>query len=368
MDILVLTEGQKAKAISLEATAIVLDGMLTIEFVRGTANPLLNALEISYLEPHVAHAVTNGPYSAVDTDGDGFAVVAVDGTLSHTHGLGLHLLTWEWIFRSHVIGNGEKTSLRLPAGKNVVTLHVKDDGGYENSASTVITVNSENFPSVLSLEPATGAVTGGDFVTIVGSGFKYQADLTIVHFGGVQLTQADGLVVVDSTKIQVKVPLVAIAAPVTVEVETPLGTSSDAVVFTYVDGIPIEFSKTRIASIESPTRVAFAPNGCLYVSNDKGMLYKLTLGDDNQVTHTVKSMAIAELSGNRMILGIAFDPMDTSDNPDVYVSHSEPFHGYRLNSSGPGVNGKVSKLSGADLSIVKDIITGLPVSDRKYKQ
>jgi glucose/arabinose dehydrogenase len=68
----------------------------------------------------------------------------------------------------------------------------------------------------------------------------------------------------------------------------------------------------------------------------------------------------------RPVLGIAFDPTDTKANPDVYVSHSTIFHGSSSAYEGAAINGKVSKLSGANLDTITDIITGLPVCDRDH--
>jgi glucose/arabinose dehydrogenase len=54
--------------------------------------------------------------------------------------------------------------------------------------------------------------------------------------------------------------------------------------------------------------------------------------------------------------------MDTKEPyPTVYVSHSFLFHGDIVN-----YNGKVSAVSGSDMLTVKDIITGLPVSDHDH--
>ena len=63
----------------------------------------------------------------------------------------------------------------------------------------------------------------------------------------------------------------------------------------------------------------------------------------------------------RSILGIAFDPMDTSPNPTVYVAHSSLFHGQVVS-----YNGKVSAVSGKNLDQLEHKVTGLPVSDHDH--
>lgn len=92
------------------------------------------------------------------------------------------------------------------------------------------------------------------------------------------------------------------------------------------------------------------------------MLYKLTLDDEFNVLQTVESNIV----GDRQILGLTFDPMDTSANPSVYVSHSKTFHGEALSTSGESINGKVSKVSGSNLDVIEDVVTGLPVSDHDH--
>jgi glucose/arabinose dehydrogenase len=91
---------------------------------------------------------------------------------------------------------------------------------------------------------------------------------------------------------------------------------------------------------------------------------KFTLNADfTQVVSYVISQPVA---ANRKILGLAFDPLDTSTNPTVYCTSNEFFHGEWRDSSGKAINGKIHAVSGANLDIVVDIITGLPVSDHDH--
>jgi glucose/arabinose dehydrogenase len=62
-------------------------------------------------------------------------------------------------------------------------------------------------------------------------------------------------------------------------------------------------------------------------------------------------------------LGLAFDPMDTQKDIDVYFTASHFFHKGAKSSSGSAVNGRIRKASGPNLETVVDIISGLPVSD-----
>jgi glucose/arabinose dehydrogenase len=366
VDIMVLASGEQFKAQTLDTTAIVSDGVLLIEFVKvSNSNPKICAIEINLVGPHLAHAVTEGPYSAVDTDDDGFAVVPVDGSQSHTHAPGLSLIEWTWKVDGQLAGTGEVINLTIAVGEHDVTLFVLDDGGNDSADSTTITVFPFGYPAVLSLSPELGSVAGGDQITIIGSGFDYSASQMTVHIGDLEFSGSN-IVVVDSTTITVQSPTATLATPVPISVDTPLGTSN-AIDFTYVGGAPIEFTQGKVTDVYSPTTVAFGPDEKLYVGTSDGFILKLTLDDDFNVIESVSTSVIADLpGGNRTILGLTFDPMQTSQNPSVYVSHSYVFHGDPNSSSGDAINGKVSKVSGANLDTIVDVISGLPVSDHDH--
>ena len=84
-----------------------------------------------------------------------------------------------------------------------------------------------------------------------------------------------------------------------------------------------------------------------------GDLYKYTLNDSfTSVQNTVKFT----VAPGRFILGLACDPKDTSSNPAVYFSNSKAFHREYRNSFGLAINGKISKASGDDLTIVQDVV------------
>ena len=341
--------GGGSQEITLEAPVVVSDGTLSIQFIAsGVGNPKLNALEVVMIESHLAHAVTQGPYVAVDNDGDGSAVVALDGTLSHTHGYGLVLTEWNWIIDEQTRATGEVTSVQLPVGKHEVTLSVTDSGGNENAASTSIDVLPRGHPWISSIQPRRGLVSGGDMVSLSGYGF---GNVVGVQFGETKLLKSE-ILVLNATMIQFRSPLASLARPVSIQVETSVGTSN-TVSFTYYDGSPVVFMKGIVASIPSPTAVAFGPDHKLYVGTLRGQLFKLTLDNSWNVVESARSSLIANLENNRVILGIAFDPTDVmSDNPSVYVSHSRLFHGSSQSSSRAATNGKVSKLSGANLGML----------------
>lgn len=371
VDILVLTGGVKNQAVTLESTQVVSDGILVIEFVKlaNSGVPKACGIEVDLIGPHLAHAVAGGPYIAVapvlEDGSDGMAVIPVDGQTSHTHGPGLRLIEWLWKVSNEVVGTGEQPELMLPPGEHIVTLFVKDDDGNENAETTTITVLSSEHPTIQSLSPSSGDIAGGDLITITGSGFTYAASETVVHIGDLNLSDPD-ITVVDANTITVVSSVATIATPHPVAVSTPLG-KSNALDFTYIDGAPIAFTTKKVTDLYSPTTVAFGPDEKLYVGTGDGWIYKLTLDENFNIVNSMSSSVLQDPSGDlRTILGLVFDPLDTSSTPSVYVSHTHSFHGESVSSSGLAINGKVSVVSGANLDQIDDVVAGLPASDHDH--
>jgi hypothetical protein len=353
--------GGGQRAVVLTAYPLVDDGALTIT-VTAIANfnqPCMSGIEIKLSVPHIAHAVANGPYSAVDTTNIGSALVNVDAAESHTHGVGLDLSSWTWRKGSQIIGTGDITSFTLPVGSHEIVLTVVDTGGYIATDSATIVVNSFGFPDIVSLIPTSGNITGGDIVTITGSGFTYSANNTVVHFGVVSLT-GSAITILSSTTITVVSPLIPISVQVQVSVETPLGRSKGQA-FNYLSATPIAFTASKLMDFGQVTTGEFGPDGKLYVGTVKGKLGKITMNADYTA---VLGSVVSTVQFDRAILGITFDPMDAGNpNPPVYITSSLLFHGEIKSSSGTSINGKVSKVTGANLDVVTDVVTGLPVSD-----
>jgi len=279
----------------------------------------------------------------------------------HTrHGPGLVLVEYIWKTGSTVLGTGEKTSLTLPVGDHTVTLTVTDSGGNQSTEATTISVRSAAFPSVSGLSPESGPVAGGNEITITGSGFTSSASETTVKFGQNEVT-GSAITIVNVNTIKVKAPAASQGIPVDVSVKTKVGTSNTKL-YTYIGTSKIEFEEKNLKWFEKPTVVRFGPNGKLYVGNTIGQIGIFTVDDNLNLGDPV----IATVSQWRAICGIAFDPLDTSNNPDVYFSSAYFYHGEEKSSSGNAINGKISRASGANLDSVVDIITGLPVSDHDH--
>jgi IPT/TIG domain len=357
--------GGSMTAFTLEVAQVVDDGAVSIAFtnrIPKVDNPKVSGIEIKLLSGHLAHAVAGGPYDTVDTSNQGTVSLLVDGSASHTHGTGLALTQWIWKIGSTIVARGETSILRLPVGEYMITLTVIDSGENESAETTTVSIYPFGYPSITSIYPISGTIAGNEEVTIYGSGFTFSPEETTVHFGLTPLT-GSSISIVDATKIKVKSPRAVVGTPVSVRVQTPLHTSNTAT-FTYIASSKIEFISNKLTNIGSAVTATFGPDGKLYVGTLYGQLFKLTLNDDFSAVVRKTAVTVANF---RAILGIAFDPMDSGHpNPPVYCTSSYFFHGDPTSSSGQSINGKIHRVSGANLTIIEAIITGLPVSDHDH--
>jgi thermitase len=124
---------------------------------------LHNALTYALVNlPPVANA---GPDQTVtDDDGDGVALVTVDGSASFDpDGT---IVSYEWREGATVIGLGARQSVWLPVGAHTLTLDVKDDAGAAGTDSVVVTVKALNRPPIASNSSASTIVGAPVTVTL----------------------------------------------------------------------------------------------------------------------------------------------------------------------------------------------------------
>ena len=353
------------RAVTMEKAVSVSDGSLTLSLEEGSprrGEPKLCGVEIKSLGPHLAHSVAGGPYTVVDTTNAGNAIVAVDGSGSHTHGPGLSIIEYVWRSGFDILGEGEKILVELPVGVSPLTLTVRDSGGNVHTETTIVTVLSSEFPNISNLSQTSGPVEGGTPLTITGTGFFFSSAETTVKFGLASLTGSQ-IQVIDSNTIRLTTTPSSIPVPVAVSVITPVGESSE-VTFTYfASDAPIDFMSGLMVRIRAPTAIAFGPDGRLYVGTYFGQLNRIEFQDGNL---KVAKWVQETVTPFRTILGITFDPLDTAPISTPYIAHSYLFHLDETSSSGEAINGKISKVNGDGLNDVEDIITGLPVSDHDH--
>ena len=361
-----LIAGGPYKAITLQTAQIIDDGFISILAIKNATtsvdNPKLSAIEVKLLAPHTAHSVGGGPYVGVDSDNKGYALIPVDGTASHTHGPGLVLSQFIWKKGSKLLATGATATIKLPVGEHSVVLTIVDSGGNDSSETFTVSVLPFGFPAIYNLSPNNGTINGDQLISISGSGFNFTAAQIVVTFGLVNLT-GEMIQVVNDNTINLISPRAVIATPVLVSVTTPIGTS-DKATFKYVASSPIVFDTAKLVDVQSATVARFGPDRKLYVGTFYGQLYKFTLNSDFTA---VTGMTTSTIAQYKSILGIAFDPLDVGNpNPPIYVTSSFFFHGESRSSFGAAINGKVHRVTGANMDVVEDIITGLPVSDSDH--
>ncbi len=134
------------------------------------------------------------------------------------------------------------------------------------------------------------------------------------------------------------------------------------------DTVAIDFTKKTVAAMSAPTAAAWGPDHRLYVGSYSGEIKAYTFDDNYNVIDTQTITTLKGVS-NPNILGIAFNPYDTSDSPTIYVSHNKLYA--NGGSSFPDTelspySGHISTLEGPDFSTVTSLITGLPVSNHDH--
>lgn len=134
------------------------------------------------------------------------------------------------------------------------------------------------------------------------------------------------------------------------------------------ESINIDFRQRVITNIERPTTAAWGPDNRLYVGTVSGLIQIYTFDDNYNVIDTQTVETIQNQEESTSILGIAFNPYDTSDSPTIYVSRSTIR--IELDPNAPRTplpnptefSNRVSTLDGANFENLNDIVTGLPVS------
>ena len=107
--------------------------------------------------------------------------------------------------------------------------------------------------------------------------------------------------------------------------------------------------------------LAFGPDGKLYASTIDGLIRRFSLNADGTLSapQTIRSLQQKE-GGERLLVGLTFDPGATASNLVVWVSHTA----FGFKDVKQPWSGKITRLSGPNLESVQDYVVGLP---RSYK-
>jgi Malectin domain/IPT/TIG domain len=270
---------------TIEIQTILDHGTVHIQFTSPSNNPnrtsivtnglpMISGIEIKRTGSHLAHAVINGPYTSIDRNNVGRTNVIVDATNSHTHGTNRIITNITWYEGNKVLGRNKlKTNFSMTAGIHEITLMIQDSGGSISYDQTTITVHPYYYPSITSIVPSTGRLSGMEEILIVGSGFINETAMTI-QFGDVMLLLNTSITYINSTMLKVITPSSLIAKDVPIQMTNPMGTSTEVILFSYmVPTIPIVFQQflnvIRIAKVAS---CLYGPDKFLYIGTTDGKL------------------------------------------------------------------------------------------------
>jgi hypothetical protein len=95
-------------------------------------------------------------------------------------------------------------------------------------------------------------------LTITGFGFTFTEAETVVRVGYYNLTESEIYVIDANTVMVLSMPSEVLGIPVPIRIQTPVG-ESNAVPFTYINGVPIQFQRGFLYELYSPTTLTFGP-------------------------------------------------------------------------------------------------------------
>jgi len=313
-------------AVTVERTVEVKDGALSILLQSNLQNCKLNGIMVvadGSVSPHYAHAVPHetpgGTYFAIAQQGQNSAPVLVNGEESHTHQPNEILVRWTWsIAPLGLSWEGIAPTITVPIGTWQLDLEVEDSGGDVEADFTTVTVQAFGFPQLSFVTPDYGDVSGGETLTLSGN---FLSNVIQVKVGSKTVSPNS----VSANEVEITSPSAGQPETVQISAVTSGGEESNSVPFQYIDGNlpPVAWDSGTLKSLDGPTSLAFGPDGRLYIGTQMGEVVRWTLDDNLNVieTETVVSDTIqTEEDTFRSILGVAFDPDDTSEFPCVYAT------------------------------------------------
>lgn len=109
------------------------------------------------------------------------------------------------------------------------------------------------------------------------------------------------------------------------------------------------------------TTITIGPDNNLYGITYEGLIKKYTILDNGTLSDPEIISSLQSNEGNtpRLAIGLTFDPSSTAENLIAWVTHSS----FAFDKA-PEWDGKLSKLTGANLETVQDVLVNLP---RSYK-
>jgi glucose/arabinose dehydrogenase len=132
---------------------------------------------------------------------------------------------------------------------------------------------------------------------------------------------------------------------------------------------PVRFSKVpqSVSAGRNYFGLTMGPDNRLYAAGDDGNIYRFDVNNDGSLAAPSTISTIRNNNGGaRFVVGLTFAPGSTADNPTLWVSHSGTSSLDLGGRAGDNFTGKISVLSGPNLSGYRDVVTRLPRSVRDH--
>lgn len=209
----------------------------------------------------------------------------------------------------------------------------------------------------------TGAIAGGDPITIEGFGF-FPPQQVVVHWGDQDLIAAD-FTHLDPKKIQFPSP--PGGGAIAVSVETANGASNVKTFLYQLAGPPpIQWRRDLILNVPTPTAGVWAPDGKLYVASLDGRVTALAFDENYGLLSQTIFPGVSGLS-NHETLSITVNPFDPPAPVKLYLGHGDHFVNGGVTPTGfSAYTGQISVLTGPDFDDPVPLVTGLPVSNHDH--
>lgn len=131
----------------------------------------------------------------------------------------------------------------------------------------------------------------------------------------------------------------------------------------------LSFEKVRLSNTAGVrfTALKVGPDGKLYAGVVDGRILRYPINEDGTLGTAQTITTLQTASGaNRLLTGFAFDPAATAANPILWVSHGQYAFGETIEDYAADWTSKITRLSGANLTTVQDVLVNLPRSARDH--
>ncbi len=137
----------------------------------------------------------------------------------------------------------------------------------------------------------------------------------------------------------------------------PAGSAPSAIQF---ERVPLAAATPSASGRHSS--LAIGPDGRLYATTIQGTIKRWDIAADGSLSNLESFNVVKTVNGgNRLLIGLAFDPASTAADPILWVTHST--FGFNNVADWGGV---LTRLSGTNFTDYQDVIVGLPRSIRDH--